>query len=67
MKFLKKKYQFNCRLFFKKKIDYFNKKNNIKEKKFSLITSFAMFYDIDDPNSFAKILKTYLLTTVYGL
>lgn len=40
--------------FSKKKIDnYFNSKN-ISSKKFNLITSFAMFYDIENPNSFCK-------------
>ena len=39
--------------FSKKKFDEFCKKKNIKEQ-FDLITSFAMFYDIEDPNSFAK-------------
>jgi len=39
-------------------IDYFSKNNLLKKKKinsrFSLITSFAMFYDIEDPNKFCK-------------
>ncbi len=39
--------------FSKKKIDVFFKKEKVR-KKFNLITSFAMFYDIEDPNSFAK-------------
>ena len=41
--------------FFSKKnlFNYF-KKNNISNKKFNLITSYAMFYDVEDPNSFCK-------------
>ena len=38
-------------------IDFFNKesiKNYFKNTKFSVITSFAMFYDVEDPNSFCK-------------
>lgn len=40
-------------------IDFFNtrsvKENFLKKKKkFSLITSYAMFYDVEDPNSFCK-------------
>ena len=41
-------------------VDYFSKKKLFekttisKSKKFSLITSFAMFYDIENPNSFCK-------------
>ena len=39
--------------------DYFSyenilKKKDIKKSKFKLITSFAMFYDIDNPNKFCK-------------
>ena len=41
--------------------DYFSKKKLLenlsteqKRKKFNIITSFAMFYDIEDPNSFCK-------------
>lgn len=45
-------------------IDYFNKKkilDKINENiKFSLITSFAMFYDIEDPNKFCREIN-YLL------
>ncbi len=49
-------------------VDYFSKKKinkyfldrKMKEQKFSLITSFAMFYDIDDPNSFCKDVCTLL-------
>ncbi len=39
--------------FSKKKLDIYLNKINFK-KKFNLITSFAMFYDIEDPNSFTK-------------
>ena len=43
-------------------VDYFSKKivdnysvlNNLGNDKFSIISSFAMFYDINDPNSFCK-------------
>ena len=49
-------------------VDYFSAKsvnsklNSIKSKnkKFKLISSFAMFYDIDDPNSFCKDIKSLL-------
>ena len=43
---------------FKKKI---NKEKNIKNQ-FSLITSFAMFYDVDNPNSFCKDIVKLLNT-----
>ena len=39
--------------FSKKKLDIYLNKINFK-KKFNLVTSFAMFYDIEDPNSFTK-------------
>ena len=38
-------------------IDFFNKEsidNYFKDTKFSVITSFAMFYDVEDPNTFCK-------------
>ena len=49
-------------------VDYFSAKSvnsklnsiNSKNKKFKLISSFAMFYDIDDPNSFCKDIKSLL-------
>jgi NDP-4-keto-2,6-dideoxyhexose 3-C-methyltransferase len=46
-------------------IDFFNKKNVeehfIKKNiKFSLITSYAMFYDIEDPNEFCKAIEKIL-------
>ena len=44
--------------FSKKKVDqYFNNKN---KSKFSLITSFAMFYDVEDPNSFCRDINKIL-------
>jgi len=44
-----------CENFFSKKnIENFIKKKNGKETKFDLITSFAMFYDVNDPNSFCS-------------
>ena len=46
--------------FTQKKIDDYLKLKNISLKKFSLITSFAMFYDINDPNSFCKDVKNML-------
>jgi len=47
-------------------IDFFNQKTvkkffvNEKNIKFSLITSFAMFYDVEDPNSFCKDISNIL-------
>ena len=44
-------------------IDYFSKKkinDKFKNIKFDLITSFAMFYDIEDPNSFCKDINSLL-------
>jgi len=46
--------------FSKKKIDLLFKKKKIEPKKFSLITSYAMFYDIEDPNSFCKDIESLL-------
>ena len=40
--------------FSQKKINDYLKVNKMSSKKFSLITSFAMFYDINNPNSFCK-------------
>jgi NDP-4-keto-2,6-dideoxyhexose 3-C-methyltransferase len=40
--------------FSKKKIDNYMNNAHLVKKKFSLITSFAMFYDIEDPNSFCR-------------
>jgi len=50
--------------FSQKNIRKYLKKNNIKTKKFDLITSFAIFYDINDPNSFCK--DIYNLLTPKG-
>ena len=49
-------------------VDYFSakavnsnlKKLNFKNKKFKLISSFAMFYDIDEPNKFCKDISSLL-------
>ena len=44
-------------------VDYFSKKNinrNFGNLKFDLISSFAMFYDIEDPNSFCRDIKNLL-------
>ncbi len=46
----KKKYKKNINLIF----DFFSKKNIDNEKKFDLITSFAMFYDVINPNLFCS-------------
>ena len=53
--------------FYDKKInlvsDYFSKNKIDKyylNKKFNLVTSFAMFYDIEDPNSFTKDIANIL-------
>ena len=48
--------------------DFFpSKRNNtLKNKKFDLITSIAMFYDLDDPNIFVKNIKSNLKKMVYG-
>ena len=58
--FTKKKINLIIDYFSKKKIDDYLKLKNISLKKFSLITSFAMFYDINDPNSFCKDVKNML-------
>ncbi len=44
-------------------VDYFKKekiKNRFKNVNFDLITSFAMFYDVEDPNSFCKDINQLL-------
>ncbi len=46
--------------FSKKKIDLCIKEKKLLPKKFSLISSFAMFYDINDPNSFCKDISKML-------
>tara|TARA_B110000438_G_scaffold300778_1_gene353977 strand:+ start:1483 stop:2769 length:1287 start_codon:yes stop_codon:yes gene_type:complete len=52
--FYNKKINLIVDFFSKEKIDkFFNIKKEDK-KKFSLITSFAMFYDVEDPNSFCR-------------
>ena len=50
-------------------VDFFSKKQLIKNlrkneilKKFNIITSYAMFYDIDEPNRFCKDVKDLLNT-----
>ena len=58
--FTQKKINLIIDYFSKKKIDDYLKLKNILLKKFSLITSFAMFYDINDPNSFCKDVKNML-------
>jgi len=58
--FTQKKINLIIDYFSKKKIDDYLKLKNISLKKFSLITSFAMFYDINDPNSFCKDVKNML-------
>jgi len=60
-KYLYKKRIFICDKFFSKKnIDTFTNKKVGKPINFDLITSFAMFYDIDDPNSFCKDINSLL-------
>jgi NDP-4-keto-2,6-dideoxyhexose 3-C-methyltransferase len=46
--------------FSKDKVYNFLKFKNFKKHKFSLITSFAMFYDVNDPNSFCKDINSML-------
>lgn len=58
--FIQKKINLIVDYFSKKKIDDYLKLKNIPLKKFSLITSFAMFYDINDPNAFCKDIKNML-------
>ena len=58
--FDKKKINLIVDYFSKKRIEDYLKLKKIPSKKFSLITSFAMFYDIDDPNSFCKDIKEML-------
>lgn len=51
------KFLYNYNFKIKIVTDFFSKKrveNQFGNKKFELITSFAMFYDIEDPNSFCK-------------
>jgi NDP-4-keto-2,6-dideoxyhexose 3-C-methyltransferase len=50
-----------CSDFFSKKIlNNFNKQKKISINQFDIITSFAMFYDVDDPNSFCKDIESSL-------
>ncbi len=60
----KKNYKKNIYLindfFSKSKLFKFINKNKLKIKKFSLITSFAMFYDLLKPNSFCKDINNLL-------
>ena len=53
-----KKYYCNYRFFFKKKI-ISQMSNHESKEKFNIITSFAMFYDIEDQIVFVKILMIY--------
>tara|TARA_Y100000031_G_scaffold126059_1_gene142879 strand:- start:1541 stop:2635 length:1095 start_codon:yes stop_codon:yes gene_type:complete len=53
-KFYKKNVHICNEFFSKKNLDSFIKRKKININKFDLITSFAMFYDVDDPNSFCK-------------
>ena len=52
--------------------DFFKKKiirkisNHESKKKFNIITSFAMFYDIEDPNSFCKDINDLLNNNGFG-
>jgi len=58
--FKEKKINLITDYFSKNKIDEYLKTKNIPQKKFSLITSFAVFYDIEDPNSFCKDINQML-------
>lgn len=58
-----KKYDLYYKKNIKKLFDYFDKKkiiNRFGDVKFDLITSFAMFYDITDPNKFCKEIQNLL-------
>ena len=46
--------------FSKKTLDKFLNKNNFKKKNFDLISSFAIFYDVNNPNSFCKDIANLL-------
>jgi len=59
-KFYNKKINLIVDFFSLAKIKIFFKKENIKPKKFSLISSLAMFYDIDDPNKFCNDVNSLL-------
>ena len=43
-----------CEYFTKKKFNKILFKEKIKQKSFDLITSFAMFYDVNNPNKFCS-------------
>ena len=58
--FYNKKINLIVDFFSKSSIDKFFKEKKIKNQKFSLISSFAMFYDIEDPNSFCKDINNLL-------
>ena len=59
-KYYNKKINLMVDYFSKKTVtEYFNK-NNVKNNKFSLISSFAMFYDLEDPNGFCKDINSLL-------
>ena len=59
-KFYKKGINVIYDFFSEKKIIEFLNKKKIKNKKFSLITSFAMFYDLKDPNTFCRHINNLL-------
>ncbi len=46
--------------FSKKSLDEYLEKRKISKTKFSLISSFAMFYDLEDPNNFCKDINSLL-------
>ena len=52
--FDKKKINLIVDYFSKKIVDKYSASNNLGNDKFSVISSFAMFYDINNPNSFCK-------------
>jgi len=49
-----KKYKYNYKNNIKIYFDFFSKKIFNKDQKFDLITSFAMFYDVSEPNIFCS-------------
>ncbi len=60
IKFYKKGIDVIYDFFSEKTINEYLNKKEIKNKKFSLITSFAMFYDLKDPNSFCEQINSLL-------
>ncbi len=55
-----KKVNLITKFFSKSQLDKYFNKINLRRSKFKLITSFAMFYDLDDPNSFCRDINNSL-------